>query len=352
MSDFLSSPSRSFVQGADVGRVFVSGEESEFIFGAGQQILPAVPVPIYGTTQSRTVRDTGGFWFEFGFRVDTALTGNAAAGFADAGNYVALSIEHSLDLQTWSLGKFLPAPVDPVIDNEDGTYTYWSRCIEPITWANVMVDFRSASTRYGKSITSISIFNEHVVLPRYPYAMPSQAALLQADLRSAGYDGALVTSTPASISVTARNHTQPGAYTLTVTLSGASVTAVETNQGVYIPLPSYPYAMPAQAALLQADLRSAGQTGAVVKLHADEWVVLIPDRVTTFAKRAFGITITPGDPFPYWDFYGNYQGLMPDTHVPGSAINVRNQDGPQLAENIRGFARLAISRGTRYDPYL
>lgn len=351
MALFLTSPASAFVEGVDVGQVYTTGVHAEFIFGNGQQILPAVPLPIYGTSKSRTVRDTGGFWFEFGFRIDTELAGNPAAGWTDVDNYIRLHLEYSTDLASWALGKFLPTPVNPVINNGDGTWTYWSRCIEPITWANVMVDFRSSSTRYAKSITSVALFNSHISLPRYPYAMPSQSSLLQTDLRAAGYTGALVTSAPAGFSVIAKNHTQTRTLTLNATMSGSSVTAVTTNQGVHIPLPAYPYAMPSAQAALQADLRAAGHTGAVINLHADAWEVLLPDRVTTYSNRAFGITIAPGDPFPTWDFYGNYTGLNAATHVPGAGENIRNQDGPNAPENKRGFARLGISRGTRYDPY-
>jgi hypothetical protein len=178
-------------EGIIVDRVFCAGQEAAFVFGKGTQVFPNLPVPIHGCTEARTVDETDALWFEFGFKIDASLAGNAAAGFSDAGNYLHIEIEQSLDLVNWSMGKFVPAPI-PVTNNGDGTYTYWSRGIVPVWWYNVLVDLTVESTRYGKSITDISIGQVTVSLPGYPYAMPSQAATLQTHLRAAGYTGAVV----------------------------------------------------------------------------------------------------------------------------------------------------------------
>lgn len=356
MPDFLTIPRAAHVGGSEVGSVFVGGDNIEFAFGHGQQILPGIPTPIYGVMECRTPTDVTGHWMEVGFRIGTELTGNSAAGWSDAGNYFRLDMEYSTDLKTWALAKFEPAPT-PVVNNGDGTWTYWSRCVVPLVWADVVIDFRSTSNRYGKSITSVELFGSHISLPRYPYAMPSQAALLQTDLRAAGYTGALVTSTAAAMSLNIINHylSGSGSYVterMTAIMSGTSVTSVLNISGTHVPLPAYPYAMPGAQATLQSHLRAAGYSGAVVKLLADEWDVLLPDRPTTYRTRGYQITITPGDPHPYWDFYGNYAGENDDTIVQGFPENVRNPGGVGLVESPKGFARLRISRGSRYNAYL
>lgn len=346
-------PRTAFVKGSEVGRVFVQGAEAEFVFGRGTQILPTLGAEIYGRTEARTVVETDAFWFEFGFRMDHQLSGNAAAGFTDAGNYFRLDLQQSTDLQTWHMGKFVPAPV-PVTNNGDGTWTYWSRSTQPIWYYNIIVDLTISSDRYGKSITEISIGQIPVSLPRYPYAMPSQAALLQTDLRANGYPGATVTSTPAALRVEGRNHTVDGQKLLYFTQSGSNVTMVRDNYGTNIALPGYPYAMPSQRATLQADLRTAGQSGAVVMLYADEWTIFLPDRPAAGPVQRNSITtITPDDPYPAWDIFRTYLGLQSATEVKGTSGNVRASVGAGvLPESNRQFARLKISAGTRYDPYL
>ena len=133
-------------------------------------------------------------------------------------------------------------------------------------------------------------------------------------------------------------------------MSGSNVTDV-SNRGSTIPL-SYPYSMPSQRAALQSALAAAGYSGAVVKLYDDEWDVFIPDLDTILDDREFKLTITPEDPYPLWDFFGNYLGLQPDNIVPGDFENLRATTGlASVEEANRDFARLKISAGTRYDPY-
>jgi hypothetical protein len=341
---------RTLTQGEEIARVFIAGEEARFIFGRGTQVFPNLPVPIYGATAVRMATDDDAVWFEFGFQIDAELDGNAAAGFTDAGNYIRIEIEQSTDLVNWNMGKFVPAAV-PVTDNLDGTYTYWSRGVFPRLWKYVTIDLTATTTRYGKSITAVQLFGSTLALPNYPYAMPAAAATLQADLRALGYSGATVTSTSAPLTARAINHTVNGNQNLPVTMSGTSVSMVKNEYGSNITLPGYPYAMPAQQATLQAALRTAGYTGAVVMLFADEWEVFIPDRDTILGERRFDLTITPGDPYPHWDFFGTYLGLAPATTIPGVSGNVRATTGlAPLEEAARQFARLKLTTGTRYQP--
>ena len=330
--------------------MFYAGEEAEFVFGRGTQIFPNAPFPLYGRTGVEMIADANGYWFEFGFRIDAELSGNAGTGWTDAGNYVRLEVQQSLDLETWHMGKFGPAPVDSVINRGDGTWEYWGRAFVPVYWETVLVDLTAVTTRYGKSITGVSVMSVPVSLPNFPYAMPAAAATLQADLRTAGDTGATVTTTSGTLTATAQNHTVGGIRPIVLTQSGGAVTAA-SSQGSSISLPSFPYALPAAAATLQADLRTAGHTGAVVMLHQDSWTILLPDRTAVATQREFSLTITPGDPFKSWDTFGNYQGENPANQIKGTSGNLRTPGGAPLEEAGRQFARLKISAGTRYSAF-
>lgn len=342
-------PKTAYHQGEEVDRVFVAGQEAEFVFGMGTQILPNLGVEIWGSHEVRTITDVTAFWFEFGFKIDAVLDGNSAAGFTDAANYFRLECQQSTDLINWSLGKFIPSPAGSVIDNGDGTHTYWSRSTVPIWWFNVLADLTLTSNRYGKSITGLSIGNVPVSGLSYPYAMPSQAATLQTHLRAAGYTGALVSSVAAPLTVGIFNHTQSGKLPLAVTMSGTDVTLVKTNTGSNISLP-YPYSMPSQRAALETDLRAAGQSGAVVMLYGDEWTIFLPDRPSASPlQRQFQATITPDDPYPAWDFFGTYLGFLPANLIDGTSGNIRPGGGAVQEEARRQFARLKITSGSRYN---
>lgn len=343
-------PRRAFHAGQEVDKVFFGGHEARFAFGMGTQILPNLGAEIYGNHETRTVVETDAFWFEFGFTIDCQLNGNSAAGFTDAGNYFRIEIQQSEDLVNWNMGKFVPAPV-PVVDNGNGTWTYWNRATIPIWWFNVLVDLTVSSNRYGKSITGITVGGAPVSLPGYPYAMPAAAATLQADLRANGYPGATVTNVPAALSVGIVNHTQPGRLPYSATMSGTNVTMVRNNAGTNIPLPGYPYSMPSQRATLQTDLRAAGHSGAVVMLYGDEWTIFLPDRpAANQLSRQFSVTFTPDDPYPAWDFFGTYLGNQPANAAVGESGNVRpGGGGSVIPEALRQFARLKITSGSRYN---
>lgn len=194
--------------------MFVSGSEAKFIFGQGSQIFPNLPVAMYGTTAVRIVSDAGEKWFEFGFRLDHALTGNGATGWTDADNYLRIETQYSLDLVNWSMGKFLPAPV-PVVDLGDGTYEYWSRALNPVDTAvktGSLVISQTGGDVRKHPLTSIVIAGTVLSLPHYPYdmAVAGTAAQLEADLISAGFPGSLVAGSSRatwSISIPSVNYT-------------------------------------------------------------------------------------------------------------------------------------------------
>jgi hypothetical protein len=297
----------------------------------------ALPTP--PPLAARMTDDTAGQWFEVGFQTTAALTGDALNGWTDAaGN--RWKLQQSEDLATWQDFQFSDCAGSPA-DLGGGVFEYWSRAAVPRVWYEVMIDLTAESDRYGKSITGVSVLGEAVFLD-YPYAMPADAAALQADLRTAGYTGALVETTAGALVATAINHTVDGTFIIRLTMSGTSVTAAADVHYAPITLPSAPYAMPAQQAALQTDLRAAGQSGAVVKLYGDIWTVFLPDRAAT-GSRPFGIEIAPGDPFPAWDADDVYLGLGSDAWVWGSFDNVRSQAGLPIPEFVKQFARLAIS---------
>lgn len=92
MSDYAKGR-ETRTEGVIVDRVFCAGQEAAFVFGKGTQVFPNLPVPIYGCTEARSVDETDVLWFEFGFKIDASLSGNAAAGFTDSGNYLRIDIE-------------------------------------------------------------------------------------------------------------------------------------------------------------------------------------------------------------------------------------------------------------------
>lgn len=335
-----------------VSTIYHQGEMVPFMLRGGK-IVHAKNMIDLPQLSMRLTEDIEGKWMEVGFLSAVALTGTPATGWVDVGNYVAMQLQNSLDLVNWSVGNWIPAPTNPVIDNLDGTFWYWSRSTVPQYWKNLLIDNRIGSNRYGKSISNIKIANVTVSLPGYPYAMPSQAATLQAALRTAGYTGATVTTSAADISVGIVNHYYANSLynrdPLYPTVNGSAQVTDVADNGVTIPLPSYPYQMPAAQATLQTDLRAAGYSGAVVKLYDDPWEIFIPDRnTTTQNSRAIQITITPGDPFPWWNMQGSYQGLDQDATITGTYENIRSAGGADKVEADKQFARLSIVSGTRY----
>lgn len=293
------------------------------------------------------VEDSAGSWFQVSFVSPSLLTGSASSGWTwtNASHQLAVQIEQSTDLQSWTLGAFVDAAGSPAA--VVGGYRYTARAVVPSRWKNVMCDLALTSNRGGKSITSIQVKGSHVALPGYPYAMPAAAATLQTHLRAAGYPGATVTSVAAPWSVNIRNHLQAGSSNLQTTIVGSAVTQVRSYVGgVWTPvsLPGYPYALPSAQATLQTHLRSAGFVGAVVKLLGPEWTIHLPNVLASATNRLFMVEFTPPDPFPYWSFDGVYQGLAADAMAVGTSGNVRTPAGDPLAEASRQFARLRITR--------
>ena len=217
MADFLTIKARH--AGQEIARSFHAGQEAAFAFGRGTTMFAKAPIELYGRTEARVVSDAGEKWFEFGFRVDAALTGNGATGWTDAGNYLRLEAQWTPDLVNWSMGKFVPAPT-PVVDLGDGSFEYWSRALNPQDSAiktGALVCSQSNGDVRNNPLTSLVIAGVAQALPHFPYDfdLAGTAAQLQADLIALGWTGATVTGTSRAtwaISVPSVNYTSYAQY--------------------------------------------------------------------------------------------------------------------------------------------
>lgn len=275
MADFTQGR-ETLTQGVVIDRVFVAGQEAEFIFGRGTQIYPNAPVQLYGTTSVRIVDEGEKKWFEVGFRIDAELTGNSGPGWTDAGNYLKIEVQWSDDLQTWRMGKFAPAAV-PVVDLGGGIWEYWSRALNPV----------DAEAKIG----AISFGN------------------VRGDNRINGFTSMVIAS-------------------------------------IAQPLAHFPYDMTVSgtAAQLQADLVALGWIGSVVTgTAASDWRVTIPN--------------VPYESYADQSWIGFPSFTVPDFIVGTIVVDRTYPSGSFVDDNgveipPKGFARLRISAGTRYDPYL
>jgi len=289
---------------------------------------------------AQTTDDSTAKWFDLEVILPGDFTGSPETGWSNG--TIDLGLDYTLDLTTWETVDWITTPGTSVETLGDGRKKHFARCSIPVQWLETLVDFTLTCDREGKSITSITLLHTAVSLSGFPYAMPGDASRLQADLRTAGFTGATVTSSSAPITVFARNFQAGGGHNLTATMSGSNVTGM-SEFGSSISLPGYPYAMPSQRASLQADLRTAGYTGAVVMLHDDPWTITLPNVLTSGLIRDFGVEFTPGDPFPVWDFFGTPQPDAPATSANGSFENLRAPDGSALREETaRAFAAMRI----------
>lgn len=288
-----------------------------------------------------TTTDSTAQWFDLEIVLPGDFSGSPEAGWTNG--TIELGLYYTLDLTTWETVDWITTPGTSVETLGDGRKKHFARCSVPVQWLETLVDFVLTCDREGKSITAITVLHTDVSLSGFPYAMPADASRLQADLRSAGFTGATVTSSSAPITVFARDFQPSGGHLLTATMSGSNVTGM-AEFGSPITLPGYPYAMPADRADLQADLRTAGYSGAVVTLHDDPWTITLPDVLTSGFIRDFILKFEPGDPFPVWDFQGNPQADAPADSANGVYENIRNPEGGAIREEIqRAFAAMRIT---------
>ena len=144
------------------------------------------------------VEHSGQSWLRIRCIMPDSFTGNPVDGWTDGERLITL--EWSEDLATWATGQMQAAPVADVV--ADGLRTAWAESIHPqdaeeltsdqvIRWQRVN-GMNLVSWQLDQEITGIYVSGGNISLPHFPYAMPGDEALLQADLRAAGYAGAEV----------------------------------------------------------------------------------------------------------------------------------------------------------------
>jgi len=233
MADYIPGQ-RAFSGGQEVGQVYYLGQEIEFAFGMGTQILPLAPLRIWGLCQTRVVLASGEKWFEFGFKISADLTGNAATGWTDTDGFFRIEPEWSRDLINWETGKFVAAPV-PVVTLPSGQKQYWSRAIRPVDSAIKSGQMRVSSGTFAvlgiaegnitadsrnNPFTALTVAGAVKALGGFPYTMPTDAVRMTADLQPF-YPGALVEAT--------------SAVDWRITLPGVNYTASNTITKVFWP---------------------------------------------------------------------------------------------------------------------
>ena len=315
------------------------GRAAQLLLCGGKQIFPGRKLPNPPALSCHMAEDSEAMWMEVSFVSGFEWIGSAGSYWTDPAGLWRMHLESSTDLRVWRLGEFRDVSL---LAHAEG-WEYRARAAVPNYWQDVMVDLSAESNRWGKSIVGMTVMDEAVDLPGYPYAMPSDASRLQSDLRTAGYADASVVSSSAPLTARVVAYDAKFSRALGITQSGGVITDVRDN-GATVALPNYPYVMPGDASLLQADLRAGDHVWAVVTLHADPWSITLPDLTAVGKERGFLITIDPGDPHPVWDFYEVFQGEAPNNSVTGTSGNVRDPLGHPLREADKQFARLGFSR--------
>ena len=173
------------------------------------EIAPILPV-VTGILQTSVaeadgagiVEHDGQKWLRIAVRMPAEFTGNPVDGWLDAAEERLISLEWSVDLQTWATGHFQAAPgVADVVSG--GWRTTWVETIHPQDAGELVSDMRLVwdrnpsviyeSWEYEQDFMGLWMAGEIQPLD-CPYAMPAEAARLQADIRALGWTGATVTT--------------------------------------------------------------------------------------------------------------------------------------------------------------
>jgi hypothetical protein len=142
-------------------------------------------------------------WLEVGFTSPEILFGNASIGWHHALSRCRVWLERSDTLAVGSFATtgFIDAPgyPEPVL----GGFAYVARSIYPadakVKTAALAVGYTTGGNVLNNPFTAVTIADEEVDLPNAPYTMPTDAAQLQTDLRAAGWTGATVTASSATV---------------------------------------------------------------------------------------------------------------------------------------------------------
>ena len=142
-------------------------------------------------------------WLEVAFTSPEILFGNASIGWHYPPTRCRVWLERS---DTLVVGSFYttgfvdsPGYPEPVL----GGYAYCARSIYPVDakvkTAAMVVGYTSGGDTRNNPFTAITIASTVQNLPNFPYTMPTHAAQLQTDLRAAGWTGATVTASSATV---------------------------------------------------------------------------------------------------------------------------------------------------------
>lgn len=134
-------------------------------------------------------------WFEVGFTAPNLLVGDASRGWVDSSGRIRFWLEWSEDLFHWTTASFIDAAAPTPVA---GGYEYWARSIWPMDSAassgEIICESIGDSNDDARNnpFTALTINSVVQTLPNFPYTMPTDAALLQTDIRAAGWTGATV----------------------------------------------------------------------------------------------------------------------------------------------------------------
>ena len=142
-------------------------------------------------------------WFRFSVRLPPEMSGNVTDGWTDPTGRIHVIIQQSQYMQTWANDMCRPVAGSTPITLEDGTVCYLCESLQPVDvrakkFDVVFEHFKSASYidyQRDRDITGIYSMGTLISLPAYPYSIPSDISALVADLETAGFPGATVTTT-------------------------------------------------------------------------------------------------------------------------------------------------------------
>ena len=142
-------------------------------------------------------------WLEVGFDSPEILMGNASIGWHYLPTRCRVWLERSDTLAVGSFYTtgFVDSPGYPI--PIEGGFAYVIRSIYPadakVKTAALTAGFSGGGDTRNNPIVALTIADTVQALPNFPYSMPTNAAQLQTDLRAAGWAGATVTASSATV---------------------------------------------------------------------------------------------------------------------------------------------------------
>jgi hypothetical protein len=135
-------------------------------------------------------------WYRVECQMPDDYEGDAATGWTNG--TLRVDLEWSVDLATWATGHCQASPEADVIAG--GKLTTWAESKHPqdcgILTSDQIIRWEAPANvvtwTLAQDIEWLRFQETNVDLPNFPYAMPGDAATLQADLRAAGFTGAEV----------------------------------------------------------------------------------------------------------------------------------------------------------------